>query len=152
VSRRFVLITTPFEERLENGLIQCDRCRSWFHASLHCQSFSLERIADLFGRAGAKVAIAAASGVQPFRSVRLGKITRALTGYYGGFWHEHLRCPLCGNAEIQQRRARGNPLRLLLGGTDVLLGRLVRAKPHNHVVLIELEYPAPLSMSVRDAT
>lgn len=135
VSRRYVLITTPFEEQLENGLVQCDRCMAWFHGSLHCQSFSRDKIESLFDAAGLRIAAYASSGMQPYRSLRLGKITRALTGYYGGFWHPQLSCPLCGNRAINQRRAHGHPLRIMLGCLDLLVGRLLPKKPHNHVVL-----------------
>ena len=137
VSRRYILVTTPFEERLENGLIQCDRCKTWFHGSLHCQSFSRARMEALFGGAGLRVAAYASSGAQLYRSVWLGKVTRALTGYYGGFWHPQLRCPVCGNAAVDKRSARGHPLRMLLGGLDLLIGRLRPSTPHNHVVLFE---------------
>lgn len=148
VSRRYLLVTTPFEERLENGLIQCDRCMSWFHASLHCQSFSRARMEALFGAAGLRIAAYATSGVQPFHSVRLGKVTRALTGYYGGFWHPQLSCPVCGSRSIEQRRARGHPLRVLFGGLNVLLGRVLPSRPHNHVVLFEKRHePEPSERS-----
>jgi SAM-dependent methyltransferase len=136
VSRHYVLVTVPFEENLGLNTVRCDRCSAEFHSSLHMRSFSAQDLVNLFEPYGLSVAAIRKTGNRCHRSQWLVRLNAALTGYRA-FWRQGLRCPRCGNLEFRCRRARENPVSLVLEGMNRVLGRLLPPGPHNLCVLLE---------------
>jgi ubiquinone/menaquinone biosynthesis C-methylase UbiE len=44
ISKKYILISVPFEESLSKGMIQCPECKLLFHRSYHQRRFSVELI------------------------------------------------------------------------------------------------------------
>jgi hypothetical protein len=142
VSRHYVLVTVPFEEKRLLNMVQCGHCMTEFHSSLHMRSFREPDLIKLFEPHGFVVAALRRTGHEPYRSLRLSRLNASLTGYHS-FWHPELRCPICGNSEIRNRRARENPISLILEGINWMLGRFLPAKPHNLCILFDRNVPRP---------
>ena len=136
VTRRYVLVTVPFEENLHLNTVRCEYCSTEFHSSLHMRSFSVRKLAELFKPWGLRPAAVRKTGTRRYRSRTMVRINAALTGYRA-FWRRGLRCPRCGNTEFRCRRACENPVSLVLEGANRVLGRLLPCRPHNLCVLLE---------------
>ncbi|MFH1314605.1 MAG: class I SAM-dependent methyltransferase [Candidatus Eisenbacteria bacterium] len=136
VSKRSVLVTVPFEENLVMNTVRCDNCSTEFHSSLHMRSFSAQDLVRLFEPHGLTAAAVRKTGNRPYRSEWIVRMNAALTGYRA-FWRRGLRCPRCGNTEFRCRRARENPVSLVLEGMNRILSRLLPSQPHNLCVLLE---------------
>jgi SAM-dependent methyltransferase len=139
VSRHYVLVTVPFEEKRLLNMVQCNHCMTEFHSSLHMRTFHEEDLISLFQPHGFVVAAIRTTGHEPYRSVKLSRLDASLTGYHS-FWRPELQCPVCGNIRIQKRRARENPISLILEGINWILGCLLPGKPHNLCILFEKGY------------
>lgn len=48
LSKKYLLISTPFAENLEKSFIQCPHCRYIFNRASHLQKFDLDKISELF--------------------------------------------------------------------------------------------------------
>ncbi len=48
ISRKYIIIGVPFEEKIQNNLACCPKCHSTFNRDLHLQSFNLEKLENLF--------------------------------------------------------------------------------------------------------
>jgi SAM-dependent methyltransferase len=48
ISNKYILISVPFEESLNKGMIQCPSCSLIFHRCYHMRTFSLDSIANNF--------------------------------------------------------------------------------------------------------
>jgi SAM-dependent methyltransferase len=48
VSRKYIIVSVPFNEILEDSYNRCPACRTIFNYELHMQSFSEEKFRDLF--------------------------------------------------------------------------------------------------------
>ncbi len=138
VSRRYALITTPYSERREVNLVRCERCLAHFHSSLHVRNFTPASLTAVFADAGFKAVWVRPAGEGPWRSSALTRLNGALTGYYP-HWRPHLRCPVCGNEEVQRFRAREKPLAFALEALGRLPGWFHPHVPHSLCGLFEKE-------------
>jgi 2-polyprenyl-3-methyl-5-hydroxy-6-metoxy-1,4-benzoquinol methylase len=136
VSRHYVLVTVPFEEKRLLNMVQCSHCMTEFHSSLHMRSFGEMDLISLFQPHGFAVAKIRRAGYEPYRSIWLSRLNASVTGYHS-FWRPELRCPVCGSSEVRRRRARENPISLILESVNWILGRFLPAKPHNLCILFE---------------
>jgi ubiquinone/menaquinone biosynthesis C-methylase UbiE len=50
VAKKYVLISVPFNEVLENSFTKCPYCKSTFNLDLHLRSYTLETIENLFSK------------------------------------------------------------------------------------------------------
>ncbi len=141
VTRRYLLITTPYAENRNLNLVRCNRCFAVFHSSLHVRSFTERSLEQTFATAGFRLIWIKPSGRYRAKPTSLVNLNRALTGYCS-FWSPNLRCPVCGNSEIRQRRARENALSLVLEGASMISSYLKPSKPHNLCGLFEKTGPA----------
>jgi len=108
VSRRRVLITVPYRERLNASLVRCDRCGMKFHPWGHRASFDERRLNGAFPLppTGFRYLLRDTAAYHP----ALLAIRQRALGHYG---HDDLiKCPGCSNSEIQPPR-RSIPVRLL---------------------------------------
>jgi len=50
VSKKYILLTVPNEEDLEQSLVICPECCCWFNSGLHMRSFNEKKLQDLFNK------------------------------------------------------------------------------------------------------
>ncbi len=48
VSRKYILVTVPNVEDIENSLVMCPKCHCWFNPNYHFWSFNQDKLRDLF--------------------------------------------------------------------------------------------------------
>jgi ubiquinone/menaquinone biosynthesis C-methylase UbiE len=48
ISRKYIIIGVPFEEKIQNNIACCPKCSSIFNRDLHLQSFTIEKLENLF--------------------------------------------------------------------------------------------------------
>ena len=108
VSRRHVLLTVPYRERLRAPLVRCDRCGTTFHPWGHRASFDERRLSQALPAPPMGFHYLLRE-VHAYHPVLLAVRQRVL-GYYS---HDDLMtCPGCHNSEIQPGR-RSIPVRVL---------------------------------------
>jgi ubiquinone/menaquinone biosynthesis C-methylase UbiE len=117
VSNKYLVISVPNNEYLDASLVKCPVCSNIFHAWHHFQSFSRERLKQLF-----------MPGFLPFHYETMGnhkqKWLPALLKlkHYLGQWmypDEHTVCPDCGNTAFP--RKKGNPATKIINGLNLML-------------------------------
>lgn len=50
-----LIITVPFDENLEAGMVYCPDCEKWFHRAFHVRSFDQQSMTDVLAQAGFRV-------------------------------------------------------------------------------------------------
>lgn len=134
VSKRYVLVTVPCEERLDLHLIRCDRCLSRFHPVRHLRSFSRAQVASLFPTY--KALRMETSGVEHHTSSILAGFLRLASGYNIS-WDEALaECPVCGNL-VKIRKAEDSLLSFVIMKLMAWVSRVAPKKPYHLEVLFE---------------
>lgn len=48
ISRKYILVTVPNNENLEDNLVCCPKCSTWFNQEYHVRSFAVDDIQTLF--------------------------------------------------------------------------------------------------------
>jgi ubiquinone/menaquinone biosynthesis C-methylase UbiE len=106
VSRKFIIISVPFEEILEHAHTQCPNCKTIFNSDLHFRSFSETVFKNLLNDYGCKnVSLVKLGEYSKFKGHRL---------YQKLFFPEQLLvwnspiCPLCGYAETDSKPRANN--------------------------------------------
>ena len=56
ISRKYLIVSIPFNENLEKGFTKCPKCYSEFNSDLHFRTFNLETVEYLFDSYGFKLA------------------------------------------------------------------------------------------------
>jgi len=96
ISKKYILITVPNEEKLENGYVKCGECGFVFHSSLHNFSFDRQRLESLFR--GFKVIHFNTIG--PMKKITESDFLLFLRNNIAGRWakpNEKSFCPNCKN-------------------------------------------------------
>lgn len=135
VTRRYLLVTTPYQENLALGMSFCPRCRRPFHSSLHVRSFTESGLRETVERAGFRSIWIRRAGKSPARSALLSRMSGSLAGYYP-CWRPGMICPFCAGP-IPRKRARENPLSLLLESLQAVVSSLAPKPPHSICALFE---------------
>jgi ubiquinone/menaquinone biosynthesis C-methylase UbiE len=99
VSRRYVLITVPNAEVLQEMQVRCDRCGSTFHVDGHVASFTETSLAALYPYR-AKI-LTSGHRVRAWAPLLLDIRQKAL-GCYA--WDTPLTCPTCLNNDVKEPR------------------------------------------------
>ena len=134
VSSKYLLITTPYRERRELGMIKCDLCLTKFHTSLHLRVWTEDLLESTFAKEGFKPVWIETTGKRRFRSNLISSLNGYLTGYYAA---EPRVCPVCGNTRIPLPRARDNPISMILESLNLTLGRVVPGRAYSLCGLFE---------------
>ncbi len=116
LTKRWLLITVPYEEVLEAGFSRCADCGCVYHAHRHVRSFSADTLASLFP--GFQIV-----RWKPFGRVEwIGRLEAGIWHTIGGHWvaTETGRCPQCGS---QKKMTPDRGPRDLLG---LALARAIR--------------------------
>jgi ubiquinone/menaquinone biosynthesis C-methylase UbiE len=99
VAGKYIIVSVPFNERIEESYTKCPRCSTIFNYELHLQSFTEEKFVSMFDNYGFK----------NISSRKLNPQVRYKWHYeYRKLfypeqllaWHSPI-CPICGYAEIQ---------------------------------------------------
>jgi uncharacterized C2H2 Zn-finger protein len=131
VSRKYVVVTVPYRERMNASLVKCDRCGAIFHPWGHRASFDERVLCDAFPAMPTFSYLLRRT--EAYHPLLLGIRQRAL----GHYIHDDLtRCPRCQNSEIRPQR-RTIPVRLL-DRVDRWLGY----RRHEGWILASYERPA----------
>jgi len=99
VSRRHILISVPYKERMQNNRIDCPMCGCRFHASYHMRRFELEDLTHLFGNSSAFTLkrVEGYASRRSLPSVGLKRVIRSLRGRKASEAEfRNLICPQCG--------------------------------------------------------
>ena len=94
VARKYIIVSVPYAENLEQNHTQCPQCKSIFNADLHLRTFSDDDILHLLDR----------ENFHCVQTKKAGKQTSYLGHYRYSrlFYPEHFRiwrspiCPICG--------------------------------------------------------
>lgn len=97
VSKRFIIISVPFEEKLEDAFTKCPKCKSLFNSDLHFRNFSQTEFKELMNEYNCKNLV----------NFKLGEYSRYKWHklYQKAFYPEQIYtwnspiCPLCGYSE-----------------------------------------------------
>ena len=102
ISKKYIIISTPYKEILEENYTQCPQCKTQFNADLHLRSFSQPEIENLLQRKG-------------FSCISV----QTLGESYEYKWHYDFRkifypsqfrlwrspiCPICGYKELNHNK------------------------------------------------
>ena len=90
ISKKYILITVPYDEDIEGVMVQCSSCKKKFHPSLHQRSFSKNTMVNLFQQYGYRQIENCLLGKQ----VEYVLITALKKKLFGNSGAEY--CPYCG--------------------------------------------------------
>ena len=99
VSKRYLLITVPNEDSIEEGLMRCAKCGTVFHAVGHLRRFDAESLEKLFERENILMLKKIVEQKRRVYSPGLLRFKHAVLGAYGR--HQASTCPRCGNREFR---------------------------------------------------
>lgn len=94
VSNKFIIVSVPFDEKIEESYTKCPSCKSIFNYQLHLQSFGERKFIGLFDQLGYRNV--------SFQKMNLTERYRGHFQYRKLFYPEQLTqwrspiCPLCG--------------------------------------------------------
>lgn len=110
VTRRYVLLTVPFEEDLDGQKVTCPACTFRFHPYNHMRSFHLADLQALFSRWPA-VSLRRAEGIVPVQALRFPRLRKSLSRALGRRprFPAVAVCPRCGYRASAQREAASPP-------------------------------------------
>jgi SAM-dependent methyltransferase len=98
VARKYLIVSVPYNENLEEGANQCPKCRTIFNLDLHLRSFRDDDMRSLFDK-------------YKFKCVRIDKFGESHI-YKGHYWYrktfyreQFLKwkspiCPICGYEDV----------------------------------------------------
>ncbi|MBL7703062.1 MAG: class I SAM-dependent methyltransferase [Ferruginibacter sp.] len=106
VSGKYIIISVPYEEKLEEAHTQCPNCRSIFNSDLHFRSFSETVFNNLLNDYGGKNVSSQKLGeYSMFKGHRLYQ--KLFFPHQLLAWNSPI-CPLCGYAESGSKPQAGN--------------------------------------------
>jgi len=121
VSKKYIIITVPFEENLRLRYTHCVRCDTQFHVWGHLRSFSNKNLDKLF------------TSFRPVKKRYFGKrypyhnsLIVYLNQKFGNRWTEFnhtISCPNCGNTKFE--RTQRNPVTICCGAINFLTSTFV---------------------------
>jgi hypothetical protein len=132
VSRRYILVSVPDRQKLQNGLFKCAQCFTVAHSMGHIQSFDEARLRRLFGGLILEkvISVGSAPGYGPDWLYRAAN-------RIGGSWNRHTEtCPVCGSSgEAPTPNAVGRLLRRAIWRSE----RIAGSRPAWIVTLFRLD-------------
>lgn len=133
VATRYVLLSVPNQEQLDQGLVKCPVCGSVFHVYGHLQSFDIKRLDSLMG-------------MQAKWHKTLGPKTRRVWPQLLHYRQQQLNqwfnpqftldCPDCGNREFKAKSSLATKL------ANAIARLNIPRKRYWLIALYELEQPA----------
>ena len=131
ISKKYILITVPNSENLDQNLVKCSKCQKLFHSYGHLRSFNEEMLIGLFG-GGYKVV----SGFQegPWYRIYNNLLLRLRHKYGNQYFNpaHFTLCPFCGNTDFPLKK--GNFISKMINGLNSIIARRV---PYWFFILFE---------------
>ncbi|MBL7086367.1 MAG: class I SAM-dependent methyltransferase [Candidatus Cloacimonetes bacterium] len=96
ISKKYILITVPNNEKLENGFVKCGTCGFIFHSSLHNFSFDRQKLESLFKG----FEVIHYNTIGPLRKINESDFLLFLRNNVAGRWAKPNKdsfCPNCKN-------------------------------------------------------
>ncbi len=108
VAKQNIIISVPYNEKLDENKILCPNCKNRFHRYLHVQSFDSNRLKKLFENYGftcrdIKPIIKYSKKIGQKKILRI--IGRNLENFFG-----NATCPNCGYSEKKSKKSENNKL------------------------------------------
>ena len=125
VSKKYILVTVPNEQELQNRFAKCSACGATFHADRHLRTYSLENLKSLFP--DFKYVEHRYIGHKRKRAYRYDIFLRQ---QLGNKWSKNRTnvCPQCGYKDSKQKRRR-----LILIMLDILRLILPRKRKYEWI-------------------
>jgi SAM-dependent methyltransferase len=120
ISRRYVLITVPYRETLEDASVRC-RCGFVFHKWGHLQQFNERKLASLYQDLPVRKMIHLGSP-KPADPAIFKKLSQRWAGRYASPDSDTL-CPNCGGCSFET--GNDNLVSRLFGSAGALAGRIL---------------------------
>jgi SAM-dependent methyltransferase len=98
ISKRYILISVPFNEILESSFTSCIECHHVFHINWHQRSFNAEKLETIFGDNAGLIDYKFSGAKWKWSDVDLVKLKNKYAGYHRE--HNDAICPEC---EVRQR-------------------------------------------------
>lgn len=118
IAKKYIFISVPFNEQLENSYIKCPKCKEVFHAYGHLNSFTVESLSKLLG-SEYKLLWADTDG----KSVKNYNLTilKMRHKYAGKYFapSKFTVCPACENRDFDKHV--GNFLSKIFNGINLLI-------------------------------
>lgn len=107
ISNKYILISVPYNENLDDKLVSCPACSTKFHPEYHMRSFTKESMQHLETHLHAKLLDIDYITIKTFV---FQKLLATLSGVYKNF-PTHTICPMCGYNENSKLKKNMNSLR-----------------------------------------
>ena len=108
ISKRYILISVPNNERLEDNFVICRSCKTRFHPSHHKRSFKPDNINDLFQECGYRATTIRVFG-KTAEMVFLTPLYRWFKRIFPPVHRAESPCPVCGFLLKGEFRSTINP-------------------------------------------
>jgi len=137
VARRYVYLTVPHDEALEEGLARCGACALEFHVYGHLRSFRPSEMDSWFpGWTVVRSGVFGRGGRRPYHP-RLLRFKQRLLDCWA--WAPDVSCPRCGASEFPRNRVAA---RAAVAAANLLLRPVRSAGGWIYCVLARREDPA----------
>ena len=140
ISKKYILISVPNEEKLRKRYTRCNLCSFEFHINGHRRAFNLGKLAGFFN--GYTVRYSTVCGALEERSFdMIYYFKNRLANSYYPVSTVSILCPNCGN--VLRFRLRRNPLQKLVSFSltmlQYILNSLLNRNPMPHWLLVLFE-------------
>ena len=132
ISRKYILTSVPYKEKLTPGYIRCPACLTVFHVWGHLRRFTRRTVKNLFP--DFRVNTTTFVGKRP--PYQLGPVI-AVNQRYGNRWadwDETSMCPRCGNTLFE--RAPRNLITMACGAINVLTSHIIPVSQRNWMLTL----------------
>ncbi len=133
ISRKYILISTPYQENLRLRYVKCDKCENIFNAWHHLRSFEKSDIVSEFFNEHQLIKSKFVGN-----EIRvLNKTLKKLSQEIGNDWYyeKGLFCPHCENTNVQKLKRRFL-ISVPLNRINLLISRLINKKQNYWQVLL----------------
>ncbi len=112
VATKYVVVTVPFMEDLNQGTAQCEACHRYFHVNHHVRSFGLGSLRDLLSDFGWHCRLLILSGDTWQSEPSPIVLMRRLSGLAFANWDQAV-CPSCQSTKMRSAKDRAVLNRIL---------------------------------------
>lgn len=113
ITRKYIIITVPYQENLENARVCCPKCGCYFHANYHMRNYKYHDIKNLF-QAWGSILFIRSKGIVPIKKWYLtdlkDTIFRKEIDHQDLFFRKKTLCPQCGFSSISNDNLKFVPV------------------------------------------
>lgn len=106
ISKKYLIISVPYKEVLEDSYTRCPNCKTIFNYEMHLRSYDETILRDLFAQRGFKCVDTVTTGT----GVHYKGHRRFIRIFYPEYFHAWRSpiCPLCGYSESAPKEVKSN--------------------------------------------